>query len=934
MRQCGKKTDGTSKPTDKKSNETAEKNQSASAGSSAGAASSSRVTTPQEKTMKPADTKLTYGKNLRRAPKPTPKTEPAKSTQASTPKSTTTVSSTVKSSTEKVQKEELKAASPKQKSDTTAKAGAVGKAAVGSAIATSKPKDEAKAGAVGKVAAPAIVSSKPKDEAKAGAVGKAAAVGTATVAAAGTATVAAAGTAIVASKAKDEVKEEKKKVTVEQISAAPGPSDSSDALDLLIDSLGSPGDVPESPKFTGPEVTDVTATSEYVDELGKRESTIPPEYRHLLDGKGEKPAAPAPEDATPSLGEDDLVAAFSSDFVSCQAPPEEKRLKLEEKKEAKPILAPSAPVQPSSAAISEDALDELLDTLEGPPTTEPESPQFTGPEVTETVTKSYLEELGKRDHTIPPEYRHLLDGKGNDKSVPPPAEQPPPMSDDNLVDEFSKDFESSIFPAAETTPAFQAKFLFFKDAAREKQAKSDLVVPTAASSVQAAAAPSAGMESALDELMGTLEGPEFSVPESPVYTGPEVMETSTVTHIEELGKREGSIPPAYRHLLDGKEDGKPVLPPPEEKPMSEGELADAFDKEFSCALSPAAQQTPSQKPKDAPEVKKSDADVVCSSSSSALQSAPAPSKAPTAKADPLDALAGTLGTRKEDPQAKKPAVDEVKEKTGKEKKEKLGEDEETIPPDYRLKEVKDKDGKPLLPTPEEKPKAMSEDELLDALTEGFDLTPVPSQCAPLQSSAKAPGKSQSEIVSCSKASAVQSSAAKPSASIPDDALDLLSGSLGDRQPDPDENKPIVDVVKERAKEEKIEKLGDRDDTIPPEYRHLLDGKDQGKPAKPEAPKPQKSLDDAAAIDQLSGGFTSCETASTDKTKNSSKDKAEKTSSSTPVSKAPGKESETAKAKVEISSVHKTETSGKAAESSKSTTQSSLEKPSAQKTSKS
>ncbi|CAJ0935571.1 unnamed protein product, partial [Ranitomeya imitator] len=38
----------------------------------------------------------------------------------------------------------------------------------------------------------------------------------------------------------------------------------------------------------------------------------------------------------------------------------------------------------------------------------------------------------------------------------------------------------------------------------------------------------------------------------------------------------------------------------------------------------------------------------------------APSKAPTAKADPLDALAGTLGTRKEDPQAKKPAVDKVK----------------------------------------------------------------------------------------------------------------------------------------------------------------------------------------------------------------------------------------------------------------------------------
>lgn len=30
------------------------------------------------------------------------------------------------------------------------------------------------------------------------------------------------------------------------------------------------------------------------------------------------------------------------------------------------------------------------------------------------------------------------------------------------------------------------------------------------------------MDTALDELMGTLEGPEFNAPESPAYTGPEV----------------------------------------------------------------------------------------------------------------------------------------------------------------------------------------------------------------------------------------------------------------------------------------------------------------------------------------------------------------------------------------------------------------------------
>ncbi|XP_071995997.1 calpastatin isoform X2 [Engystomops pustulosus] len=1001
----GKKTDGTPKPTDKKSSETAEKkygttstSTSTSTSSSAAAAGSSRVPTSQDRTMKPADTK----------PKSTTKTEPPKPTQTSVPKSTTTsksttaTSSTVKPSTEKAStKQDIKAAPQKQKSDSTKPSGAASKAAAASVVATSKPKDvvkeEKKSVSTGSAAAAAsttgdkdaldllsdslggpdtvpespkftgpeiadtpatsehveklgdrdstippeyrhlldgkgekpappppeearkslgdddlvaafssdfVSSQAPPEEKKpkleepksstpksstvpsttekvttkqdlkaapqkqksdttvhSGAVGKAAAV-----------------PVVSTSKPRDETIKEKKTVTVQQIAAVPATSEKDEALDLLIDSLGGPDTVPESPKFTGPEIADTPVTSEHLERLGDRDSTIPPEYRHLLDGKGEKPAPPPAEEARKSLGDDDLVAAFSSDFVSCQAPPDEKKPKLEEiqKKEAKPISSgPTAPTQSSTMALSDEALDELLGTLEGPPTTEPDSPQYTGPEITETITKSYLEELGKRDSTIPPEYRHLLDGKDQEgKPLPPPAVQPPPLSDASLVDEFSKDFESCISPAATTTPALQPK-----DAAQDKQAKSDVVVPSAASSVQAASAPSAGMESALDELMGTLEGPEFSVPESPVYTGPEVTETSTATYIEELGKRDSSIPPAYRHLLDGKEDGKPVLPKPEDKPMSDKELVDAFDLEFACPQSPAAQQTPPAQPKDAAKVKKTEVEAVVSSSSSARQAAPAPSKSPAGKVDPLDALAGTLSSRKEDPKEKKPAADKIKEKTSKENKEKLGEDEETIPPDYRLHEVKDKDGKPLLPKPDEKPKAMSEDELLDALTEGFDTTPVPAQCAPLQSSAKVPGKSQSaETVSCSKASAVHS-AGKPSASISDDALDLLSGSLGERQPDPDEYKPVVDVIKEKMKEEFIHKPGETDGSIPPEYRHLLDGKEEGKPAKPESVKPQDKIE-----------------------------------------KSP--------------SVHKTETPGKVPDSSKSTSQKSLEKPSAQKTSKS
>uniref|UniRef100_A0A8C5P964 Calpastatin n=1 Tax=Leptobrachium leishanense TaxID=445787 RepID=A0A8C5P964_9ANUR len=329
--------------------------------------------------------------------------------------------------------------------------------------------------------------------------------------------------------------------------------------------------------------------------------------------------------------------------------------------------------------VPDDALDELLGTLEGPPANEPDSPIFTGPVVTETIIPTYLEKVGERESSIPPEYRKLLDSN---------------------------------------------------------------------------------VDSALDELMGTLDGPEFALPESPDFTGPVVTETSTATNLEELGKRESTIPPKYRNLLDGKVDGKVVPPPPEEK-----------------------------------------------------------------------------------------------EKTDKEKRDKLGEDENTIPPDYRLEEVKVRDS-----ISQRYCQEMSEDDLLDALTEGFLVSPATTtKTAPLQCSASKPGAE--EVVSCSKASAVQAGAPQPAkagSQIPDDALDLLSGSLGTRELDPEDNKPLVDKVKEKATSEHIERLGDRDSTIPPEYRHLLDGKDD------------KSSDGAAAIDALSSDFESCATKSTEKTQQTSK----------------------------------------------------------------
>lgn len=44
----------------------------------------------------------------------------------------------------------------------------------------------------------------------------------------------------------------------------------------------------------------------------------------------------------------------------------------------------------------------------------------------------------------------------------------------------------------------------------------------------------------------------------------------------------------------------------------------------------------------------------------------------------------------------------------------------------------------------------------------------------------------------------------------DEALDLLSDSLGQREPDPDENKPVVDKVKVTKDILKLEQFGKRE----------------------------------------------------------------------------------------------------------------------------
>ncbi|XP_044302165.1 calpastatin isoform X3 [Varanus komodoensis] len=628
----------------------------------------------------------------------------------------------------------------------------------------------------------------------------------------------------------------------------------------------------------------------------------------------------AKTDKKPSAAKAAVAAAGAAGAVAAAgltAPSAE----IKENKSA--TTTPAADTQPAQKSDMDAALDDLIDTL-GSAEEQPTAPAYTGPEVLDPMSSLYIEELGKRESTIPPEYRKLLESKGDGKVVPPPVpvgEFQPTMTDDDLADALSSGFTCSVVSSAGEKNIMS----------KEKSAKEGELLQAESTTLVRGSAPpkekkpkleeAAISDSALEALVDTLGMPEPE-PEVDLSSIVEVEEPKAKERKEKkAGERDDTIPPEYRlkPVLD--KDGKPLLPKPEEKPkpLSESELVDEFSKDFVCPTPPteiskpsksadepkkpaaAESKTPKEtvsspptvpslpalQPSEVPtkpsavEPKKISTEEVVSAAAVHSVKSSAPSMTPSSTEVPdeaLEALAGSLGKKDRAPEEKKPAVDKVKEKAKQEEREKLGEDEETIPPDYRLTEAKDKDGKPLLPKPQEKPQPLSESELLDALSEGFSCSSAPaSKASPAAAPQKSTGASKpdaasaEEVISSASVSAVHTAALPPPTGTPvsqaekelESAADLLADSLGQREPDPDENKPIVDKVKEKAKSEHKDKLGERDDTIPPEYRHILDSDEKGKPIKPtdkdgEKPKEQKKpADDSAAIDALSGDFDNC-----------------------------------------------------------------------------
>ncbi|XP_063468435.1 calpastatin isoform X34 [Symphalangus syndactylus] len=599
---------------------------------------------------------------------------------------------------------------------------------------------------------------------------------------------------------------------------------------------------------------------------------------------------PSEKSTEPKTKPQDTISAGGESVAGVTAISDKPGDKKKEKKSLTPAVpVESKPDKPSGKSGMDAALDDLIDTLGGPEETEEENTTYTGPVVSDPMSSTYIEELGKREVTIPPKYRELLAKKEGITGPPPDSSKP--MGPNDAIDALSSDFTCGSPTAAGKKT--------------EKEESTEVLKAQSAGTVRSAAPPQEKKrkvekdtmsDQALEALSASL-GTWQAEPELDLSSIKEVDEAKAKEEkLEKCGEDDETIPSEYRLKPATDKDGKPLLPEPEEKPKprSESELIDELSEDFDRSECKEKPSKPTEKTEESKAAAPAPvAEAVSRTSMCSIQSAP-PELATlkgTVPDDAVEALADSLGKKEADPEDGKPVMDKVKEKAEEEDREKLGEKEETIPPDYRLEEVKDKDGKPLLPKEsKEQLPPMSEDFLLDALSEDFS---GPQNASSLKFEDAKLAAAISEVVSQTPASTTHAGAPPHDTSSDkdlDDALDKLSDSLGQRQPDPDENKPMEDKVKEKAKAEHRDKLGERDDTIPPEYRHLLDDNGQDKPVKPPTKKSEESkkpADDQDPIDALSGDLDSCPS-TTETSQNTAKDKHKKTVSSSKAPKNGGK----------------------------------------------
>ncbi|XP_074480441.1 calpastatin isoform X15 [Sebastes fasciatus] len=589
----------------------------------------------------------------------------------------------------------------------------------------------------------------------------------------------------------------------------------------------------------------------------------------------------------------------------CPAPPVDKKAKME-KVDAKPKTD-------GGDSMSLDALSALVDTLPKD-VPKPELPKLR-PEDIVSEDKHKKEKgvlVGEREDSIAPEYRFKEDEL---KKLPAPKPQPTIGTSEAL------DFLSGGFTSSSSAPAVQAlpaKVHLSDDFSLEAGLTSSTATNVKSSM---AVCPPAGKKTAAgkDATDGKLKTGQadplsldaFSAlsdtlpkdapkPELPKLRPEDIV--SEDEHKKEkgvlVGERESSINPKYRF---NEEELKKLPAPKPETTVDTGEALDFLSEGFSSSSSAPALQAPISSCIPPAQTKVEDLsalDLLSSDFVTPAKSAPPPTKMTpepssvkvsagkpqqakpttdkgTVDSMSLDALSALCDTLPEDvPKAELPELrpeDIVMEDEHTKKKGVLvGERDDSIPPEYRF----NKEELKKLPAPKPEP-TVGTVEALDFLSEGFTCSSsAPAVQAPVITPSAPPAQPSADFsldalaadfVACSAAPTVKSSACPPTQAAPelsggaDSALDALSDTLADIAPAPQPAPPPAkDIVNEKkAVEERLIKMGERDDSLPPEYRPTEEDlkKMAEEKAKAAAAPKKKTMDDKTALDLLSSDFT-------------------------------------------------------------------------------
>ncbi|CAI5688513.1 unnamed protein product [Oreochromis niloticus] len=596
-----------------------------------------------------------------------------------------------------------------------------------------------------------------------------------------------------------------------------GDSMSLDALSALSDTLPEDAPKPEPPKVRPEDiVSEGKVTKEKGVRVGERDDTLPPDYRYKKEDLKKLP----PSKPEPKMDADDALDILSGDFNTASTAP-----------------AVQAPVVCSSAAPVQ-------------------------------------------------------------KSPAPPADKKAKV-EAGLSAATAKKVESAAAPpvAGPGAPSTEKKAQEHKPAAgKDTKPQTDK-----------------GGSMSLDALsaLGDTLPADAPKPESSKLKPKDIVSEGKVKAEKgvRVGERDDTLPPGYRF----KEEDLKKLPPPEPEPkMDTDDALDILSGDFSSSSAPAVQAPvvsssapPAQaKVEDLSALDVLSGEFVAPSKASGVHApVPPPSKKPPEKTvcpleqhtkvdtidvsaqqtkpkiekgdsislDALSALSETLPTDAPKPESPKLRPEDIVSE-GKVKKEKgvrVGEREDTLPPGYRFKEEDLK----KLPAPKPEPK-INTDDALDILSGDFSSSAAPAVQAPVvcssapsaQASADTALKSLAgDFVASSAAPAVKSEPRIPTQTKPqlktgaDSAFDALSDTLGDIKPVPQPAPgPVKDAVKEKKiVEEKLIKMGERDDTLPPEYRPTEEDRKKMEEAKKKAatiPK-EKSMDDTTALEMLSSDFS-------------------------------------------------------------------------------